>query len=919
MIAGAYVFISFSDAQHARPLSANSHRRLPTVIITREHLRQRQNSYGTYGDTAAEFVVSAGLDNSKNSAVRIRRIGGRQDNVTHDTGLNPNRLNFPSNNGDTFHTNIKQDQRYRTPISNPHERNSIPNTYLGSPESRYHLNEGHKLQQPINRRNHLNENDHRIRSSNGGYFRHTFQNQEVSHLQYRPPIFVPNYQQVRRADAHFGIPGELSRRPPNVINEESQRRSSFNYNEPQYPIINVKYSTSSVSASTSAEEHQRKPVSYSAVHNNIRPPAPNYNNPHGSIPNSGRNQDNSFVPQISHPNRKPSVPVTINNKHQNDKQNIGEINQGAPTVLQITNQDNKPWAPIENNDKQQTDKQNIRETNPRTPFVRQNNTQNQHEEKPVTKVNSTDHLYINPKNPSIYTFKQNSEKLEVNSSSQSFKPNKSTVHEERVKTDISTKNESITVNENEDINEKTGNKTVVPRNPVIEIASPNNVLTEIPASQNSVNIREFQTRLIRKPSLILRDQITVNELPRKSNRPRYGPRALADLGEIRSSTRQKRQADNYHYIDSVNTNRTNTAANNSIESDGDKIEYITTSSTVKHISSPTITSAQRQGRYNTNNFQIKYDPTKTPRGKFPVLVQKKDYPIKNEKSFTDAKETRLSPNYYTGEQFSDGTYQEKEEDTPDEVMSFSDFLASPIAEKLRLERQSMFKNSNKNGETGSIGYSRGNHMRYDPRSLKNSTLEYLKKLITARLIHHVLNSNNMSANHSALVPAGRGFDGITSEQRHYGYMMNPYDEMENDEPRPSKQRVKILRGKIIPISDLPPEIIPVLLGTYKPAFTNEIEEPYQEDSKLTENMIDNAIFALLQNEGIIHGVPVLQKGSVPYKVHRKSPSTNYVGSLKSNEALGKPSYNYKPRDWPLGPRCDRLTEEICLDDSDYPK
>ncbi|GIX73366.1 neurotrophin 1 [Caerostris extrusa] len=112
------------------------------------------------------------------------------------------------------------------------------------------------------------------------------------------------------------------------------------------------------------------------------------------------------------------------------------------------------------------------------------------------------------------------------------------------------------------------------------------------------------------------------------------------------------------------------------------------------------------------------------------------------------------------------------------------------------------------------------------------------------------------------------------------------------------------------------------MGTYRPTYTKDAT---MEDPKLTDSIMDNALLTLLQNEEMMnhhrmnqHELLNRKLRPMGYRVNKKSPSTNYVGSLKASEPSGETRHTFKPTEWSLGPRCDRLTEEICLDDSDYP-
>ncbi|GIX73371.1 neurotrophin 1 [Caerostris extrusa] len=123
------------NAQGIRPQYHTTRRRkLPTVIITREHLRQRPVLYGPQGDTAAEFIVSAGLDNRQSSAVRIRKLG---NNATVPSAPDSNPTRIGNSNGQdssgrrdivNFNTNIAGERRqgpvYPQPI---HRRQDLLN------------------------------------------------------------------------------------------------------------------------------------------------------------------------------------------------------------------------------------------------------------------------------------------------------------------------------------------------------------------------------------------------------------------------------------------------------------------------------------------------------------------------------------------------------------------------------------------------------------------------------------------------------------------------------------------------------------------------------------------------------------------------------------------------------------------------
>lgn len=823
----AQFIIIFTCAQDVRQLSVISRRRLPTVIITREHLR-RQNSYGNYGDTAAEFVVSAGLDTSKNSAVRIRRIGNGGQNATH----NPNIHRFGVLNATRrlSHPHINENPPYRTTVfSNSDEPNTIPKTRVS-----------------INRRYHLNENEQRFRTPNGVIYQNINRNPAIperGYYQYRPPIFVPNYQQNRRADLNFIKPEEANKRITNVVFDEVRRRNNLNTNQQIYPVVNVKYSTSSVSATVS-QKPQQVPV---------------------------YNEDL---------NKKIPLPFKNNNKQENPR---GEI------ILQ----NNQPVR-----------------------YLLQNNNRN-HQKERTAVPNNTDYLHVSRNDWSAITSNQNAQKSNKESNSVTLSIAKETINESQLsesvrKTDHTGNNDKKEEDQNARKNDNP-NKQNPSKNTVIKPSQEGkNVGVEILTTESSTEkSRDSPTILIRKPSLILRDQITVNEVPRKSNRPRYGPRSLEHTEENISLSRRKRETivsnDERLNIESISKDQNETRLINNEEN-------ISVFSNVTENSNIYSSSSQRQARYSFgSNFPQWRGNTSSISSSSSTQSHKTILPIVE-------KESRVAPVY---EMFSDGTYDTTEDISESDIMSFSDFISSPIADKLRLERQLLFKNSNVSKENSSIGESSFNNRKMiDSRSSKNDTMTHLRSLIAAKILDRILNLNNNTMNDSMVSKSSRSSESLSSaEQRHIGIMVTPFDEHESEDYPRSKPVIRILRGRIISLPDLPEELIPIILGTYKPS-NKEPEEPmYHDNAKLTENILDNAIYKLLQNEELLNFRPIARKPSqqVIYKNSRKSPSTNYIGSLKNNEPSEKNKFIYKPNEWSLDPRCDRLTEEICLDDSDYPR
>lgn len=810
-------------------MPVTSRRRLQPVIITREHLRQRQNSFGTYGDTAAEFVVSAGLDRSNNSAVRIRGIGHGRDNASHS--LESNTFQFPNANvpGRIPYTDIRLNPQYRTPsFQNADEPNTIPNTHI-SVNRRYHLNEGNRNLPVINRRYHLDADEPRFRSPNSGFYQNVNRDTGRPFAQYRPPILVPYYQQNRRSDINSGIGGDVNRRIPNIVLGEGQKRHIYNTNDEIYPIVNVKYSTSSVTARVSQKQ--------------------------------------------------PPISSSINNEH---------LSKNIPLDFR-------------NNNKHDTHKETIRKINHSTQHPSRYNNSFSFKDKTSSGPNNTDRLYFPNSNPTMYAFKYSDKvdsKINVSNSSKAVKENKESAVSDEIK------NVRNNENDDEDLKEKSSAENNVRNTEDKPSNSAENILVESPALQTTIDkIREVQTRLIRKPSLVLRDQITVNELPKKSNRPRYGPRSLEVPGENVSVSRRKRDADDDDDDKEFNSD---SEEDETMITDDNENNVPGTSNTMDD-SSANFNSSTRQGRYKFEGF----DPY------FPFLRTNisSASQLQNPQS---EKESRISPVY---EMFSDGTYDTDEQVAEGDVMSFSDFLVSPMADKIRLERRLLFKKSNVSKSNTSIENDSHDKAKVDAKSWKNNTMTHIRDLIAARILESILSISNASAN-TTKPSNGRSSDSLTSaEQRHIGFMVTPYDAQESEDSPSSKPVIRILKGRIISLPDLPQELIPIIMGTYKPTYTEPQEPTFNDEGKLTENILDNAIFKLLQNDELLNIQPVVRKPPRPvtYKMSGKSPSTNYVGSLKTNEPIGKPKFVYKPNEWSLDPRCDRLTEEICLDDSDYPR
>lgn len=827
----AFLFISVTYAQDVRPLPVINRRRLPSVIITREHLRQRHNSYGTYGDTAAEFVVSAGLDTSKNSAVRIRRIGNGRANATHSNRSNINKFNFSNSSGTRSNTNFRQNPEYRTPsFHDADERNGISNARVPI-NRRYHFSEGEQNLQAINRRFHADDGEQHIRPPNNGA--HQSSRHPVlpgrKFYQYQPPLFVPQFQQNRRFDINTGVPGESIRRFPNIAVGGNQGRHPTS--EQRYPIVSVKYSTSSVTAVSSPKERIQQPLS---VSNNV---------------------DNM--------NKRIQVTGPVNIKLENHRESIRRTR--------------KPIFPSS-----------------------QNSSHAYQKEKPIDNSNSTSNLYITINNPIVPSSNPHAAKFPVNepnpnlngsdeflTNNKSYAPHKAEITSSKTKEDISKRKKN---NSTQDASS---------RNPVIELANPaTKVLTEKPPSQHNIDkIREFQTRLIRKPSLILRDQITVNELPKKLSRPRFGPRSMDFIDEDHSLSRHKRQAE----IEGDGTPQTVTVSLDETAINSDKLN-----DSLFFSNSSENNTTQRQGRYDSQRFQTQPSHQVVNRS----LEIHKDITM-------EESEARPAPVY---EMFSDGTYNAGEDPATSDIMSFSDFLASPMAEKIRLERQFFFKNSNASKGNVSTENSYAKKGKLDSRAFKNDTLIYLRNLIAARILDSLLNFTSANSNSSKASKSGRSSEGLTSaEHRPISIMVTPYEGQESVDSPSSRPVFRILKGRIVSLPDIPQELIPLILDTYKPTYTEPEEIAYQDDQ--SDSILRNTIYKLLQNDELLNLQPVVRKPHHPiaYKVSKKSPSINYVGSLKSNQPMVKPKYSYKPSEWSLEPRCDRLTEEICLDDSDYPR
>ncbi|CAL1285058.1 unnamed protein product [Larinioides sclopetarius] len=449
------------------------------------------------------------------------------------------------------------------------------------------------------------------------------------------------------------------------------------------------------------------------------------------------------------------------------------------------------------------------------------------------------------------------------------------------------------------------------------------IVAETPVLRlNRVKPQDAKNLIIRRPSLVLRDQITVNEVSESSERPRFGPRALQYDEDNPRTARRKRQADSDgsskekfshfqskrigHSIDKIDKSNEDLNEFDSIEisEENNETSHFPLLSSLKSILGEFTKSRQRMARKYA--FQ-QFDDSKAI-------------------NYSQSNSSDEIPDNSRSAFYSDVNYQAQMDHFPSsgdskvqgDVMSFSDFLASPLAEQIRLQRQIMFRNStvlNDSLINESFNISDG----LDSIT-HNATL--LKNIIAAKLLHSILNiDGNISSNATRMDdsshPRSNTDKMASSEQRQFGIVVSPYDGHESFISKSTMPVIRILKGKIVPLPDLPQELIPILLGTYRPTYTSEASF---DDPKLTDSILDNALLSLLKNEEMRNRHRQVNRKLHPmgYRLNRKSPSTNYIGSMKASEPIEKTSPSYKPNEWSLGPRCDRLTEEICLDDSDYP-
>ncbi|KFM69584.1 hypothetical protein X975_18153, partial [Stegodyphus mimosarum] len=730
---GVHFLLTNCIAQDSQPSSSGSRRRLPTVIITREHLRQKPALYGSYGDVAAEFVVSAGLDTGKSSAVRIRRLGSNKSNATHSTSPNKN------NNNRLSHTNrqpnpANPNQHHRPVVVDASVRYRSPTPYPPTIDRRDYLNEDRQVLRgdifPQEQRHGL-----------GGYF-----NRPAT--AYRPPIFVPYSQRHQGPNVRLGNNGKENGASPNNFH---------------------------------AQQHPRTP--------DVRNQLPgNSNGQHYSSHQNGMKSD-----EQDNPIRGSHTSSALN--HEMD-----DVNQSRSVSSDGGNKDNE------------------------------------------------------------------------------YRPS-------LISPDV--------------------NKTIIAETPTLRLNVPNKK-------------HEFYNRIIRKPSFILKDQITVNELARRSDRPAFGPRSL-DV-DSQETVRRKRQTSSYIFSEEntdeiprnrrfeVNFDDSNSEENENRGFNSSKISVYGSENIELPPHQTNTLNSKNQENVTSSNNQFNDD----------IL----EYHVPNIMVNNHGETSSYSVDASKERQQYGGYDTDNGGSTDGDVMSFSDFLMSPAADKIRLQRQFLFRNSSLPNDNHTAESSRAISGHNFQSFIKNTTIPLLRKLIAARLLNNMLNFGNLSNSSTVVQSSGiqqatvRSSDTHAAEQRQFGIVVSPFDSHEALSSKSAMPIIRILRGKIIPLPDLPQELIPIILGTYKPSYTTT-RAPYSEDP--TENMLDNAIYALLQNEEIGNTRPLSPVYSpLGHKANRKSPSTNYIGSLKSSEPMPKPSYSYKPNDWSMGPRCDRLTEEICLDDSDYP-
>ncbi|XP_055936358.1 uncharacterized protein LOC129966032 [Argiope bruennichi] len=475
-----------------------------------------------------------------------------------------------------------------------------------------------------------------------------------------------------------------------------------------------------------------------------------------------------------------------------------------------------------------------------------------------------------------------------------------------------------------------------PKEEIKKTATPHkHIVAETPVLRlNRVKPQDAKNLIIRRPSLVLRDQITVNEVGESSERPRFGPRALQFDEDTSRTSRRKRQADSgeslkekFSHFQSkrISHNIDKIDKSNEEKNESDSIEL---SKEQNESDSIELSKEQKE----TTDFPL-LSSLKNILGEFTKNRQRlaRKYAFQQ---FDDSKVTNYSRTNSSDEIpangrsafYSDVNYQAQMDHFPlssDDrsqggVMSFSDFLASPLAEQIRLDRQVMFRNLsflNDSLINENFNVSAG----FDSIT-QNSTL--LKNIVAAKLLQSILNiDGNISSNATRMDdvshPRSNPDKMASSEQRQFGIVVSPYDGHESFISKSTMPVIRILKGKIVPLPDLPQELIPILLGTYRPSYTSEasFDEP-----KLTDSILDNALLSLLKNEEMMNQHRQVNRKLHPmgYRLNRKSPSTNYIGSMKASEPVEKTSHSYKPNEWSLGPRCDRLTEEICLDDSDYP-
>ncbi|KAG8183780.1 hypothetical protein JTE90_001676 [Oedothorax gibbosus] len=595
-------FVAIADSQEHR--FPTTRRRLPTVIITREHLRQQQRTpslYGPIGDTAAEFVVSAGLDDRQSSAVRIRKIGSNDGSNRRNNGDNISlRNNAGSNRRDDVHAGNRNNFESNSGNIQVNQRNNVGSSHRENfSNSRRHNMDGNRRNNFVG--NNAESNAANDTSSNEVNDRH----QVISvHHRRRPELRPVNFANDRNRG-----------NGPQVLSSDGRQPHPYNRQEvfnPQIVGVSVERRHPELHPQANRRRqdihHQRNRVGdsqrfYPAVNVNFERGPQQYVPP-------------IFVPNYqTHRNGQPIIPT--------DQR--GYVNS-RPTV------NSKPVYIGEPNEKTES----ISNPSPNA-------------------------------SPAIVT-----EEKRVHATSEDNRDPVLKTNDDEVKDDI----------------KKAPHKHIVAETPVLRLK---------PA--------DAQKYLIRRPSLVLTDQITVNEV----RGPRFGPRSLEhDQEESTTGSRQKRRAPSSLYsLAHVELNRTTGHSKKALHGFRDRGQRKSKSHPFRNYSGHQDTSSNSSTFTKPSLFD-----TRTP--------------------------------YYSDEFVSDQSSDSssKQSDLNDEdVMSFSDFLASPIAEKIRLERQKMFRNSSR-WTSDPNDYSYPNSTVDLESSMENTSVPALQEMIAAKLLHNILSINN---------------------------------------------------------------------------------------------------------------------------------------------------------------------------------